>query len=384
MSTKPTSLEPWVLGASSAIGLLAGLLIGAVGVGGIVLVPVLILLPNLSVQTAIASCMFAYIAAGLVGGTMYVRRKSVPWGSAMWLMIGAIPGSFAGAFILQYVDDLIVKLVLYSVILVSALFSAIQTLRDGNDRGGVGGGGGGGGGGDGTDTKSDINNGQLSEEEFVVQSRTVANNATKVNTTTSTSHPDTNTSTDIIATSVSPQNPALLEEEEEEEEGSAPSHPPTPSSPSSPLSSHAVTAGRIPSSPVRWGADTARGRALRLLIGLVVGFGSTLTGSSGPVLLLPALILLRWPVLESLGSAQVIQLPIAGAATISYVALRPGVIDWELGGCVIGGLAPGVVVGALVAHKVDAYRLKLLVCFVLVAASIALFTTLLVNEFGPK
>ena len=48
-----------------------------------------------------------------------------------------------------------------------------------------------------------------------------------------------------------------------------------------------------------------RGRALRVFIGLFVGFGSALTGSSGPVLLLPLLLILRWPVFEALGYVRV-------------------------------------------------------------------------------
>ena len=50
----PVALAGWVLGVAAAIGALAGLLIGAVGVGGIVLVPTLIQLPGIEVQVAIA------------------------------------------------------------------------------------------------------------------------------------------------------------------------------------------------------------------------------------------------------------------------------------------------------------------------------------------
>jgi hypothetical protein len=46
---------PWeVLCGAAGIGLVAGVLIGAVGVGGIIIVPTLIELPGISVQTAIA------------------------------------------------------------------------------------------------------------------------------------------------------------------------------------------------------------------------------------------------------------------------------------------------------------------------------------------
>jgi hypothetical protein len=72
--------------------------------------------------------------------------------------------------------------------------------------------------------------------------------------------------------------------------------------------------------------DTLGGRVLRAAIGLFDGFGSALTGTSGPVILLPILIALRWEILDALGSAQAVQTPIAGAATIAYVTLRSVVV----------------------------------------------------------
>lgn len=54
---------PWaVLCGAAGVGLVAGVLIGAVGVGGIIIVPTLIEFPNISVQTAIAvSCMMLLV-----------------------------------------------------------------------------------------------------------------------------------------------------------------------------------------------------------------------------------------------------------------------------------------------------------------------------------
>ena len=49
-----TMLAGWILGSAVGLGLVAGMLIGAVGVGGIILVPSLIEFPGIDVQTAIA------------------------------------------------------------------------------------------------------------------------------------------------------------------------------------------------------------------------------------------------------------------------------------------------------------------------------------------
>ena len=117
-----------VLAGALGIGAVAGLLIGSVGVGGIVLVPSLVQFRDIDVQTAIASSLLSYLFAGLAGASIYMRHGTVAWDSAVWLILGAIPGAFAGAFVLQHVSDFIIKLVLYSVIFLSALLSLYRTL----------------------------------------------------------------------------------------------------------------------------------------------------------------------------------------------------------------------------------------------------------------
>eukprot|EP01049_Picozoa_sp_SAG25_P006260 SAG25_NODE_463_length_7790_cov_6.841654_2_plen_163_part_00 len=42
----------------------------------------------------------------------------------------------------------------------------------------------------------------------------------------------------------------------------------------------------------------------RTAVGAITGFGSAVTGTSGPVVSMPMLLLLRWPIHMSLGSAQ--------------------------------------------------------------------------------
>jgi hypothetical protein len=50
----------WVYGAAVGTGLISGLMIGSVGVGGVILVPVLANLPSdgaVDVKVAVATCM---------------------------------------------------------------------------------------------------------------------------------------------------------------------------------------------------------------------------------------------------------------------------------------------------------------------------------------
>ena len=198
----------WILPLALGLGLVAGLLIGAIGVGGVILVPCLLQLPleggeDERLATAVSSCMFSYIFAGLAGSCAYLRRKSVARCSTTWLLVGVVPGAVLGAVTLTVVQPLWIKVVLYSLVALSALFSVFRSVKELTRR----------------------DQAAASSEE-VDQWYTLA-----------------------------------------------------------------------PSS--------IAGATSRVVIGLLVGLGSAVTGTSGPVILLPILLTLQWDTLEALGSAQV-------------------------------------------------------------------------------
>ena len=200
----------WILPVALGLGLVAGLLIGAIGVGGVILVPCLLQLPleggeEERLATAVSSCMFSYIFAGIAGSCAYLRRKSVARCSTAWLLVGVVPGAVLGAVTLTVVQPLWIKVVLYSLVALSALFSLYRSVKELRRR----------------------------------------------------------------------DEAAASSEEAEQWHTLAPS--------------------------------SIAGVAARLVIGLLVGLGSALTGTSGPVILLPILLTLQWETLEALGSAQVCQ-----------------------------------------------------------------------------
>jgi len=121
---------------------------------------------------------------------------------------------------------------------------------------------------------------------------------------------------------------------------------------------------------LRRGAGPYEGtRALRppalLLIGLLVGAASAITGSGGPLLLVPLLMWLRLPVLSAVGLGQVIQIPIAGLATIGNLLV--GHLDLRLGAVLGIGVAIGTAGGARIAHAAPVHLLTRLVALVLLA-----------------
>ena len=83
------------------------------------------------------------------------------------------------------------------------------------------------------------------------------------------------------------------------------------------------------------------GNLLLLQIGAVVGFGSALTGTGGPVLLVPILVFMRAPSLTAIGVSQVVQIPVVIFSTFGYVLF--GQVDFFLG-TRLGIIAAGGVV----------------------------------------
>jgi uncharacterized protein len=241
-----------------AAALVMGVLIGCVGIGGVLLPPVLVYLGGFGFHAAAATSTWAFLFCGVAGTLSYSGRRTIDWRMAAWLGVGVVPTAFAGALANAALPEGLLMAILAALMV---LTGADALLRSPDDVGRT--------------------------------RRLVA--------------------------------PALL------------------------------------------------------AIGAFVGFGSALTGTGGAVLLVPILLLLRTPVLASVGAAQVVALPIVGFSTAGYVLY--GSVHFALG--TVAGLvgAVGVVIGARIAHAAPATALRrvvataLLCVGLLIAAQTAWGTT---------
>lgn len=112
------------------------------------------------------------------------------------------------------------------------------------------------------------------------------------------------------------------------------------------------------------------GTATLIAVGGAVGFGSALTGTGGPVLLVPTLLMLGIAPLRAVAVSQAIQLPVVMAGSAGY--LQTALVDIRLG-TALGCLAAlGVVAGAVVATRVPADGLRRIVAFACIAAGLFL------------
>ena len=102
--------------------------------------------------------------------------------------------------------------------------------------------------------------------------------------------------------------------------------------------------------------------------GLLVGFGSAISGTGGPLLLVPLLVWFGWSVLVAVGLSQLIQIPIALLATLTN--LLYGKIDVLLGLAVALVITLGAVIGACVAHALPVQLLRKLVIVALILIAV--------------
>jgi uncharacterized membrane protein YfcA len=107
------------------------------------------------------------------------------------------------------------------------------------------------------------------------------------------------------------------------------------------------------------------GRAVLALLGLGIGTASGLLGVGGPVMSVPALVVLGVPILSAVAVAQAQSLPIAVFATAGYAAR--GAVHWSWVAAVGVPLLLGVVTGWKVARHVRPRTLKLVLGGVLLA-----------------
>jgi len=105
-----------------------------------------------------------------------------------------------------------------------------------------------------------------------------------------------------------------------------------------------------------------------MALGVVVGIGSALSGTGGPVLLLPALMMLKVDLSKAIAAAQAIQLPVAIAATVVHATA--GRLDWPLGFATAAAIVVGWFGGRWLAGRLSLAWLRRLVALCLVATGL--------------
>lgn len=106
-----------------ATAVFVGILIGAVGVGGILLIPAINLLAALPLQTSMATALSTFIFTGIVGTWLFQRRGSIEWSQAVPLCAGGAVFGVVGAWANASIDVRLLGLVLAVLTVLAGLYS---------------------------------------------------------------------------------------------------------------------------------------------------------------------------------------------------------------------------------------------------------------------
>ncbi len=118
-----------LIAAIAVTSLLIGIAIGAVGIGGVLLVPFLTLTLGIDVRHAIAAALLSYIPSCVVAVTLYGRRGSIPWREAGLLCIAALPMAWLGARATQHAPEGLLELAIGLLLLSGGVYALVPPRR---------------------------------------------------------------------------------------------------------------------------------------------------------------------------------------------------------------------------------------------------------------
>lgn len=104
--------------------------IGAVGVGGILLIPALVLLGRLDIHQATATALFSFLFTGLLGTWLFQRRGSIDWKMTLPVCAGAVVFSYLGAMVNSMVGARMLTLIIALTIVLAGAYILLPARGD--------------------------------------------------------------------------------------------------------------------------------------------------------------------------------------------------------------------------------------------------------------
>jgi uncharacterized membrane protein YfcA len=115
--------------ALASISLVVGFFIGAVGVGGILLIPALVWLGGVPIHQATATALLSFLFTGLAGTWMFQRRGSIDWNIARPVLAAALVFSYLGARVNAVIDAHALTLIIALIIVFAGAYILLPAPR---------------------------------------------------------------------------------------------------------------------------------------------------------------------------------------------------------------------------------------------------------------
>lgn len=125
--TVPTGAKPVVM--ASAIGLVAGILSGYVGVGGgFLMIPLFIQLLGMPMKLTSGTSLIGVMLLAIPGTIMQAVLGNVQWVVGICVAAGAIPGAVLGSKLMQRVPEVTLRFIFGGFLLVAAVLLALDQV----------------------------------------------------------------------------------------------------------------------------------------------------------------------------------------------------------------------------------------------------------------
>ncbi len=122
-----TALPDFQLLVASTV---VGFLIGAVGIGGILLIPALIAFAALTPHQASATALFTFIFTGILGTILFQRQRSIDWRQTAAVCAGALVFSYLGAMVSARVADATLMRIIAALIIFAGVYVLLPVRKD--------------------------------------------------------------------------------------------------------------------------------------------------------------------------------------------------------------------------------------------------------------
>lgn len=108
---------------------LVGALIGAVGIGGFLVVPVLVFVQGRPLREAVIAAVVAFVGAGVVSLAVVLRQSHDMHKSLRPFLAACVPGALAGALLLRVIDVRVIGLLITAAVGVAGVAQLLGRPR---------------------------------------------------------------------------------------------------------------------------------------------------------------------------------------------------------------------------------------------------------------
>jgi uncharacterized membrane protein YfcA len=115
--------------ALAAVAVAVGFFIGAVGVGGVLLIPALAVLGGMEIHRASATALFTFLFTGMLGTWLFYRRGSIDWHITVPVCLGSVVFSYVGALVSSHIAPRPLALIIASIIVFAGAYVLLPSRR---------------------------------------------------------------------------------------------------------------------------------------------------------------------------------------------------------------------------------------------------------------